>query len=103
MRRYPLSSIQFPTHNYSTSRRCRALTCFLATGPALFHIFFAWLLLSNPFFANGQAFLNNGQYFTKGLAISDAPFPGRSVLRQRQSLSETSDTVIAALNMQEAT
>lgn len=43
--------------------------------------FFALLLfsplLSLPSAVFGQAFLNNGQFFTKGLTISDAPAPGR--------------------------
>lgn len=45
-------------------------------------------LLSAPSAVLGQAFLNNGQFFTKGLAISDAPAPGRYVFFQfRQSVS----------------
>lgn len=43
--------------------------------------FFALLLISSlsslPSAVFGQAFLNNGQFFTKGLTISDAPAPGR--------------------------
>ncbi|OCB86141.1 hypothetical protein A7U60_g6730 [Sanghuangporus baumii] len=46
---------------------------------AAIHIYVVvWLLLSYyaPLLANAQAFLRNGQFFTKALAISNAPFPG---------------------------
>lgn len=46
--------------------------------------FFALLLISSllslPSAVFGQAFSNNGQFFTKGLTISDAPAPGRYVI-----------------------
>lgn len=41
---------------------------------------FFFILLSLAYIPSavlGQAFAKNGQYFTKGLAISDSPAPGR--------------------------
>ncbi|KAH8120097.1 hypothetical protein DFH11DRAFT_1721957 [Phellopilus nigrolimitatus] len=43
------------------------------------HLLVALALLCAPSTVIGQAFPSNGQFFTKALAISDAPAPGRCV------------------------
>ncbi|TDL28407.1 hypothetical protein BD410DRAFT_780906 [Rickenella mellea] len=44
--------------------------------PPSFLLLLAFSLSSSIFPAAAQGFLKNGQFFTAGLAISDAPFPG---------------------------
>lgn len=49
---------------------------------SLLSYFGAALLLYAPLLANAQAFEQNGQFFTKGLAIIDAPAPNSCVIRK---------------------
>lgn len=51
--------------------------------------------------ADAQGFLQNGQFFTAGLAISDAPFPGRYVVRSI-GVPNAFRTLFAARSMQGA-
>lgn len=72
--------------------------------PAVVHAL-AWLLFLcyASLLANAQAFLRNGQFFTKALAISNAPFPGRYVVQYCIDLLWQSDVVPIVHNMPEAT
>ncbi|EJD04178.1 uncharacterized protein FOMMEDRAFT_146200 [Fomitiporia mediterranea MF3/22] len=62
----------------SLTGRTKKLTRYITVAIHPIQLLVIWTLFCVPLLARGQAFPSNGQYFTKGLAISDAPAPGSS-------------------------